>query len=223
MIVSETWYSARYALYRAAARLATVPGLEECLGGQLEGTAGVFARLFRADRAAETAAAAAYGAIVAQARTPALYAALGVPDSVTGRFEMVVLHTVLVIHRLRQEGAAGATLGQGIFDDFCRDMDQSLRELGFGDMGVPKRMKKLGESFYGRAEAYGRTLADKAALTEAIARNVFPDEVAPPAAGRLAGYAMAGAATLAETPLAAIGEGRVAFPDPAGFAHGDGE
>ena len=178
----------------------------------------MFARLFRTDRTAETAAAAAYGAIVVQARAPGLYAALGVPDSVTGRFEMVVLHTVLVIDRLRREGEAGTALGQLVFDDFCRDMDQSLRELGFGDMAVPKRMKKLGESFYGRAEAYGRTLADKGGLAAAIARNVFPDSVGSAAASRLAGYAIAVAAVLAETPLAAIGAGRVAFPDPAGFA-----
>ena len=111
------------------------------------------------DRAAEAAAAAIYGAVVAQARAPALYARLGVPDSVTGRFEMVVLHTVLTIDRLKRDGERGGALGQHVFDDFCRDMDQSLRELGFGDMAVPKRMKKLGESFYGRAEAYGRRSA----------------------------------------------------------------
>ncbi len=191
------------------------------VGSLTGGATSLFARLFRADRAAESAAAAAYGAVVAQARAPALYAALGVPDSVTGRFEMVVLHTVLVIERLRREGEPGTALGQLVFDDFCKDMDQSLRELGFGDMAVPKRMKKLGESFYGRAEAYGRTLADKAGLAEAIARNVFPDGAAPAGAGRLADYAVATAAALAETLLADIGAGRVAFPDPAGFAGGD--
>ncbi len=177
----------------------------------------MFARLFRTDRTAEAAAAAAYGAIVTQARAPALYAALGVPDSVTGRFEMVVLHTVLLIDRLRREGEAGTALGQRVFDDFCRDMDQSLRELGFGDFGVPKRMKKMGESFYGRAEAYGRTLGERTALAEAIARNVFPDSTTMASAGRLADYAMAAAAVLAQTPLASIGEGAIAFPDPAGF------
>ena len=178
----------------------------------------MFARLFRADRAAEAAAAAAYGAIVAQARSPAFYAAFGVPDSVTGRFEMVVLHTILVIERLRREGAAGSAFGQRIFDDFCRDMDQSLRELGFGDLGVPKRMKKMGESFYGRAEAYGRTLGDRTGLAEAIARNVFPDSPTTAPASRLADYAIATAAALAETPVDRIGEGAIAFPDPAGFA-----
>jgi cytochrome b pre-mRNA-processing protein 3 len=178
----------------------------------------VFARLFRADRAADSAATTAYGAIVAQARAPALYAVLGVPDSVTGRFEMVVLHTVLVIERLRREGPAGADLGQRIFDNFCRDMDQSLRELGFGDLGVPKRMKEMGESFYGRAEAYGRTLDDRRELAAAIARNVFPDSATTASASRLADYARASAAALAEAPVARIGEGVLAFPDPAGFA-----
>ena len=181
----------------------------------------MFARLFRTDRAAEAAAAAAYGAIVAQARAPAFYATLGVSDSVTGRFEMVVLHTVLVIERLRGEGEAGSALGQRIFDDFCRDMDQSLRELGFGDLGVPKRMKKMGESFYGRAEAYGRMLGDRAGLAEALARNVFPDSATMAPASRLAGYAMAAAAALGATPLTSIGEGVIAFPDPAAFAEAE--
>ena len=181
----------------------------------------MFARLFRTDRTAETAAAAAYGAIVGQARTPALYTALGVPDSVTGRFEMVVLHAVLVIERLRAEGAEGAALGQRIFDNFVKDMDQSLRELGFGDLGVPKRMKKMGESFYGRAEAYSRTLGSRTELAEAIARNVFPDSSTTADASRLAGYAMASAAVLAETPIAAIGAGTIAFPDPAAYAEAE--
>jgi cytochrome b pre-mRNA-processing protein 3 len=178
----------------------------------------LFARLFRADRAAEAAADAAYGAVVAQAREPALYAGLGVPDSVSGRFEMVVLHTVLVIGRLRKDGPQGTALAQLVFDAFCRDMDQSLRELGFGDMAVPKRMKKMGESFYGRSEAYGRTLTDRKELAAAIARNVFPDGPAPANAGRLADYAMASAAALADVPLDRIGAGAMSFPDPAAFA-----
>lgn len=178
----------------------------------------MFARLFRTDREAESAATAIYGAIVAQARLPALYAGLGVANSVTGRFEMIVLHTILLIRRLRQDGPAGAKLAQLVFDSFCRDMDQSLRELGFGDMAVPKRMKKLGESFYGRAEAYGRTLTDRRRLAEAFQRNVFPDGTTTAGASRLADYAIAAAAALAEVPLDRIGEGRVAFPDPAAFA-----
>ncbi len=181
----------------------------------------MFERLFRTDRSAEAAAAALYGAIVAQARAPAFYAVLNVPDSVTGRFEMVVLHAILAIDRLKRDGEAGAALGQRVFDNFCRDMDQSLRELGFGDLAVPKRMKRLGESFYGRAEAYGRSLADRTELTAAVGRNVFPDEPTTPAAAWLADYARATVAALAATPMEGLARGAIAFPDPAAFARAD--
>lgn len=175
-------------------------------------------RLFRRDRNAEEGGAAIYGAVVAQARQPALYARLGVPDSVTGRFEMVVLHAVLMLERLRREGEKGKAFSQAVFDDFCRDMDQSLRELGFGDQAVPKRMKQLGESFYGRAQAYGAAAGDHATLTAAIARNVFGEAEAPAAAARLAHYALAVDAALADVSWPDLATGRVVFPDPAHFA-----
>ncbi len=174
-------------------------------------------RFFRTDPA-EAVATGIYGAAVAQARRPELYAVLGVPDSVTGRFEMVVLHAVLVIERLKRDGEAGRALGQLVFDDFCRDMDQSLRELGFGDQAVPKRMKALGEGFYGRAAAYGDSLGDRPGLATAIARNVFPDGEPPVAAGWLADYAIAVAAALAGTSVDEIAAGRAVLPDPAAFA-----
>src|SRR5207244_1769191 len=73
-----------------------------------------------------------YGAIVAQARSPVFYGRYGVPDTVNGRFEMVVLHTILVLRRLKEEpGLRG--LGQALFDAFCADMDANLREMGVGD------------------------------------------------------------------------------------------
>ena len=55
---------------------------------------------------------ALYGVIVAQARLPAFYLAYGVADTVSGRFELVVLHTVLLLHRLGGEPAL-QSLGQG--------------------------------------------------------------------------------------------------------------
>jgi cytochrome b pre-mRNA-processing protein 3 len=176
-------------------------------------------RLFRKDRSAEDSGTAIYRAVVVQSRQPALYGRLGVPDSVTGRFEMVVLHAVLMLERLRREGEKGKPVSQAVFDDFCRDMDQSLRELGFGDQAVPKRMKQLGENFYGRAHAYSAAAGDHALLTAAIARNVFGDtEAASAEAHRLAHYALAVDAALADVSWADLAAGRVAFPDPAGFA-----
>ena len=54
---------------------------------------------------------------------------------------------------------AAADLSQALFDHFCDDMDANLREMGVGDLTVPKRMQAFGEAFYGRAAAYDLALA----------------------------------------------------------------
>src|ERR1700709_1430457 len=100
---------------------------------------------------------AIYGMIVAQAREPLFYAGLGVPDTVNGRYDMLLLHLWMVLRRLRT-AEDGADLSQALFDHFCGDMDDNLREMGVGDLTVPKRMQKFGEAFYGRAAAYDLAL-----------------------------------------------------------------
>jgi cytochrome b pre-mRNA-processing protein 3 len=118
---------------------------------------------------------AIYGMIVAQARLPAFYQRCHVPDTVNGRFDMVLLHLWLVLRRLRacEQGAAPA---QALFDRFCSDMDDNLREMGVGDLTVPKRMLGFAEAFYGRTAAYDAALqAGGAALAQALARNVVLD------------------------------------------------
>jgi cytochrome b pre-mRNA-processing protein 3 len=176
----------------------------------------MFARLFRRDSQAFDIASAIYGAIVTQARTPALYAALGVPDTVDGRFEMVVLHTILVLDRLGREDARTRSIGQLIFDLHCQDMDRSLRELGIGDLGVPKRMKKMAEAFYGRAATYRDAIAagDRSALTTALMRNVYRDTPSDARAAALAGYVMSSAERIAAAPALS---GPPPFADPAAF------
>jgi cytochrome b pre-mRNA-processing protein 3 len=177
----------------------------------------VFGRLFRRDTESDAIAASLYGAIVAQARNPVLYADFGVADSVDGRFEMVVLHTVLVVERLREGGDREKQIAQKIFDLYNTDMDRSLRELGVGDLGVPKRMKKMAERFYGRASAYGQHLrsADRSALADAIARNVFGAPV--PGAQPLAGYALASFRLLQATPSEKLVDAGLQFADPGAF------
>jgi hypothetical protein len=92
-----------------------------------------------------------YGAIVAQARRPEIYQEFGAADTVEGRFDMIVLHLVLVLRRLERE-PQGAALGLALLDAFGRDMDHNLREMG--DLAVPKQMKRMMEAFQGRARSY---------------------------------------------------------------------
>ncbi len=129
-----------------------------------------------------------YGMIVAQARLPCFYRDYAVADTVNGRFDLIVLHLALVLDRLAQDSAL-QSLGQGVFDRFCQDMDHNLREMGIGDLKVPKEMRRMGEAFYGRAQAYREALAadDRRILVEALERNIFggmPKGTAP----RLAAY-----------------------------------
>jgi cytochrome b pre-mRNA-processing protein 3 len=111
-------------------------------------------------------------AIVTQARQPAFYTALGVPDTLDGRFELIALHGFLVMHRLKAD-PAGTELARDLAETIFDDLDASLREMGAGDLGVGRRVKKMGEAFYGRIAAYDAGLADGGDLRDALRRNLY--------------------------------------------------
>jgi cytochrome b pre-mRNA-processing protein 3 len=161
---------------------------------------------------------ALYGMIVAQARSPAFYRGYGVPDTVTGRFEMIVLHLVLLLRQMRAAGAGAA--GQRVFDRFCRDIDDNFREMGVGDLAVPKEMRKVAQAYYGRAKAYEAALdgGDCAALAAAVGRNVFGAAEPSVGARRLATYIREAVRCLASGPPEEWAGGRLGFPDPEGVA-----
>jgi len=158
-----------------------------------------------------------YGAIVAQARAREFYADYGVPDTVEGRFDMVVLHVYLVFRRLAEAGEAARGRGQAMFDLFIEDMDASLRELGVGDLSVPRRVRAMAEGYYGRAGAYDAALIadgdDK--LAAALLRNVYAgNENAAAGARRLARYVRRAEKRLAGANAGEIESAAFAFLDP---------
>jgi cytochrome b pre-mRNA-processing protein 3 len=118
---------------------------------------------------------ALYGTIVAQARLPCFYREYGVPDTVNGRFDLLVLHLSVVLDRFADDPQL-RELGQALFDHFCADMDCNLREMGVGDLSVPKHMQRVGEAFYGRAQAYraGRLRRPWSGISTAKKRPVRP-------------------------------------------------
>jgi cytochrome b pre-mRNA-processing protein 3 len=146
-----------------------------------------------------------YAKAVAQARQPWFYRDLDVPDSVDGRFDLLVLHMFLLLHRLGGEGPATRALAQALFDLMFADMDQSLREMGVSDMAVGKRVKEMARAFYGRIDAYEPVLADPAGLKEALARNLYRGlPVADDKLARLATYVQVQVAALAASDLAGL-------------------
>ena len=112
-----------------------------------------FKGLRRANRH-EKAGSALYGAAVAAARAPWFYRALGVPDTLDGRFDLIALHAFLLIHRLQDPPEPGPALAQAVFDAMFTDMDNNLREIGVSDLSVGKRMRAMWEAFHGRAKVY---------------------------------------------------------------------
>ncbi len=165
-----------------------------------------------------------YGAIVAQARLPAFYGGYGVPDTVEGRFDLIVLHLVLLIDRLGCDNGAGRGIGQRLFDVFCRDLDGNLREMGVGDLAVPKRMRRFGEAFYGRQSAYlaAFAAADERELEKALQRNIFQGEDVDRGADRLARYVRAARRQFEGQEDSALLRGEVVFPQPDSIAEAIG-
>lgn len=163
--------------------------------------------------------------IVAQARSPSFYRGYGVPDTVDGRLDMIVLHLVLVLRQLSNApDAPPAPIGQQLFDRFCQDIDDNFREMGVGDLKVPKEMRRVAKAFYGRAKVYESALAagDEDALAVAIARNLFGAAEPSLGARRMAAYMRQAVHRLDAQAPDALEHGELDFPDPETLANFEG-
>jgi cytochrome b pre-mRNA-processing protein 3 len=157
-----------------------------------------------------------YAAIVAASRVPALYSTMGVPDTVMGRFESLGLVLSLTLRRLKQLPPPANSLAQELVDRFFAGLDSAMREIGIGDVSVPKKVKKLGQAFYGRLGAYDAALAEGAAaddLEKALARNVLEMPDQPGLAAALARHVRALAARLDAAGIDDILAGQVFQPE----------
>ncbi|MDR3471716.1 MAG: ubiquinol-cytochrome C chaperone family protein [Devosia sp.] len=165
--------------------------------------------LFRKSAATEHVYAL-YGAIVAQSRRPQFYAEWGVPDTVTGRFDMISLHLALLFRRLKTESPSARAFSQALFDLFFKDMDRSLREMGAGDLAVPKKIQKMTTIFYGLLASLDAALAqgDVAAVEAVLVRNIYGGEPAV-SARPLAAYVVAESRALAAQPASELMAGRL--------------
>ncbi len=160
-----------------------------------------------------------YFAAVSQARTAAFYTRYGVADTIDGRFDLIILHVILLIRRLRRDDGRGPDLAQALFDATFADMDRSLREMGVGDLGVGRRVKAMAKAYFGRAEAYDGALdaGNRSQLVEALDRNVLGGASAEGVGGAeaLADYVQDVEQSLAEQRSAELQAGKVLFAPPA--------
>lgn len=155
---------------------------------------------------------ALFARVAEASRQPALYLAGGIPDTFEGRFESLTLHVFLVLRRLRELPAPAAELAQEFTDASFAYLELGFRNGGISDIAVPKRMKKIAQSFYGRIQAYENALdaAEPATLIEALRRNASPGE----GAAVLAAYMKQAQSALAARDLDRLLNDAELFPAP---------
>ncbi len=142
--------------------------------------------LFARSKERRLTAGRIYQALVARSREPVFFERYGVPDTLDGRFDLLTLHAWLVLARLKLDKDGDAALSQVLVDTIFVGFDEALRELGAGDMGMARRMKKFADAFYGRLAAYGAAL-DEMGLETALVRNLYRGE-APPCVPGMTAY-----------------------------------
>jgi cytochrome b pre-mRNA-processing protein 3 len=176
----------------------------------------IFAQ-WRARRSSQALIEQILGEIVAAARRPALYEALGAPDRIDGRFEILTLHAGLVLRRLKALSGLADAIAQDLVNSVFTHFDDTLREMGLSDIAVSKRLKAMGSAFYGRNAAYAAALntGSSAELAAALARNVYgaSDPNAAANAAMLADYVVSLDAALGAIPTEVFATGQFGFPE----------
>ncbi|ODT91795.1 MAG: ubiquinol-cytochrome C chaperone [Sphingobium sp. SCN 64-10] len=112
-----------------------------------------------------------YNVIVAQGRQPHWYIDGAVPDTLDGRFDMIVAVLAQVLMRLEQQGATQESVW--LTELFVDDMDGQLRQEGIGDVVVGKHIGRMVSALGGRISAYRAALAGEADMADALRRNLY--------------------------------------------------
>jgi len=186
-------------------------------------------RWFAGRAARKEAAEKIYDAIVAQSREPSFYLHCSVPDTLSGRFDMLVIHMFIVLQILKIGGREGQLLAQEIVEAFIREMDTMVRDLGVSDRNVPKEVRKIAQLFYGQLLAYSTMMqrSDMNGLAEEIwksfqsADGPGEGEEHPVAADELCTYIVQSIKNIQEMPLNMLLQGNIRFPEIGGERHGN--
>ena len=173
---------------------------------------GLLRNFFKGDETAQRDARLIYDALMTQARDRRFYGPNRIPDSLEGRLEALVLHIAPVMSALAEKGEQGRLLSQALFDTMRADFDTALREQGYSDSGVKRRIKPMIQRFYAGLDAYSKSLseADDEALINAISTDLekmprdYPDG--------LARYLRTFRESLTPLSLGDVASGRLTFP-----------
>ena len=122
-----------------------------------------------------------------------------------------------VLRRLGDAGDAGRDLGVALSEAFVVDMDDGMRELTFGDLAVPREIKRAAAALYDRHSAYIAALAPSSNIS---VKDMLGTQLAYLAAAdaldrsQLADYVQGCARALDERGEEDILDGQIAWPAP---------
>lgn len=129
----------------------------------------MLSRLFFPDRAKRARAAdIAYHDLNLASRTPTLFLEGGISDTMDGRFHAVALHSAVLLPELERRKPEGPKLSQAIYKRIFDGFDAALREEGVGDASIARKIRKMGEEFFGLGQS----------IQEALASTDPPDSLA---------------------------------------------
>ncbi len=129
--------------------------------------------LFKKKNPYEQAVHDVYATALEHTRKEEFYTEYGVPDTFDGRFDLLLVHIFLVFNRMMKDNEiSAADFNQALFDETFKDMDQTLREMGIGDMGIPKHMRKMMKAFNGRMHSYQFAIKENT-LVFALKNNLY--------------------------------------------------
>ena len=116
-----------------------------------------------------------YQKIVEVSRNKVFYTKLKIPDTLDGRYDLLVLFSIILTFSLSRSGEKGIELSQILFDKIFLDLDFSLRELGAGDAGVHIKIKNMLVSYMGRQKAYCNCFEEDnyVEFEKSLIRNIY--------------------------------------------------
>ena len=122
-----------------------------------------------------------YQNIIERSRLKYFYLKKEVNDSFESRFDLIIFHSFIVFQYFREMNIVNNSLPQNLFDFMFKDFENNLREMGFGDVSVNKKMKVFISAFYGRISNYSmgvelyKSHKDKQKLFDTIKNNIYKD------------------------------------------------
>jgi len=90
-----------------------------------------------------------YNTILVLSRNKLFYTKLGLTDTFQNRINLIFIHISFLFIKLKQNNNPSyKKFYQKIFDSTFRNIELNIREIGYGDVTVNKKMKILVRTFY---------------------------------------------------------------------------